>query len=71
MDEQDLSQSIGVCWQEADGTVVLHLKAQADDGTMGSAVLRYAPDHAQYGEILAHVGPFQGAEQKAVAPWPD
>ncbi len=71
MDEQNLFESIGVCWQEADGTVVLNLKAQADDGTVGSAVLRYAPDHTQYREILAHVGPFEGAEQKAVMPWPD
>jgi|GEM_PF-883000 len=64
-------QSIGICWQEADGTVVLHLQAKAPDGTIGSAILRYPTDHIEYLNILDHVGPFNGTEQKIVAPWPD
>lgn len=65
------ADSIGVCWKEADGTVVLHLRALAENGTIGSATLRYPTDHPQYGEICSHIGPLGEGEQKPVAPWPD
>lgn len=64
--------SIGVCWRESDGTVVLHLRAQAGDGTIGSAILRYPPDHPEYAEICAHLGPLLiDGEKKPVPPWPE
>lgn len=64
-------ESIGVCWQEADGTIVLKLKATGPDGVVGQGILRYSPDHKQYQEILDHVGPLSSGDIKAVEPWPD
>jgi len=63
--------SIGLCFKEADGTLVLHLRAVSDNGTVGSAVLRYEPEHPQYAAISLHVGAIACGEQKSVAPWPD
>ncbi len=63
--------SIGVCWLEADGTIVLKLKAVGPDGIVGQGILRYSPDHSQYQDILDHVGPLAPDQTKTVAPWPD
>lgn len=62
--------SIGICWMNEDGTIVLQLRAQAP-GMRGDAVLEYLPEQAEYAEILAHVGPLQPGERKPVAPFPD
>lgn len=63
--------SIGVCWLEADGTIVLKLKANGPGGVVGQGILRYSKEHSQYQDILDHIGPLKSGDIKAVAPWPD
>ena len=74
MDREGTSQkqdSIGVAWLEPDGTIKLHLRATADGGITGTGVLSYSPVHAQYKEILEHVGPLKPGERVPVRPWDD
>jgi hypothetical protein len=61
---------IGTAQMDADGTIVLHLRASSG-GMVGHSIMTYAPDNPQYGEILDHVGPLKPGESKAVRPWPD
>lgn len=63
------AESIGVATMEPDRTIVLQLRATGN-GLIGDALLRYPPDHAQYAEILAHVGPMEPGDSKPVAPFP-
>lgn len=65
------SESIGSVKMEADGTLVLQLRAQSKDGAVGQGLFTYAPDHDRYPKVLAHVGPIGPGEEKAVPPWPD
>ncbi len=61
--------SIGQATMEADGTLVLTLRAQSP-GAIGDGQLRYAPTHAQYQSILRHVGAIRPGESRPVAPFP-
>ena len=56
---------------EADGTVVLYLRAEGAGGITGDARLVYAPTHKDYREILRHLGGLKPGERKPVPPWPD
>lgn len=49
--------TIGAASQEADGTIVLTLRATGPDGLIGDGLLRFSPSHPQYSMIKAHVGP--------------
>ena len=62
---------IGVCWMEPDGTIKMRLRAEGPGGIVGHAMMEYAPDHADYTDILAHVGPIKPGEHKSVRPWPN
>lgn len=63
-------ESIGQATMEANGTIVLHLRAQdSSRGPTGDAVLRYPPDHPQYQSILEHIGGLHPGETKPVPPW--
>lgn len=50
------TQSIGVATEEADGTIVLTLRASGAGGAMGDAQFRYPPSSPDYRKIRAHVG---------------
>ncbi|HIV72723.1 MAG TPA: hypothetical protein H9903_17435 [Candidatus Aquabacterium excrementipullorum] len=63
-------QYIGVAHMRADGTIELHLRAEAPDGAIGEAVFVYAPDHLNYDYILAHVAPLEPHGQTSVRPFP-
>lgn len=62
-------ESIGSARMEADGTIVLQLRAEGG-GAIGDALLRYPPDHAQYASIKDHVGPIEPGQERPVAPFP-
>jgi len=66
-----MGQSIGTARMETDGTIVLDLRAEGPGGIVGHGRLRYAPDHARYAEVLAHLGGLSPGETKSVAPWPE
>ncbi len=65
------SESIGSAKMEADGTLLLRLRAESPDGAIGEGFFRYPKDHAEYDKILKHVGPIKPGEDKPVAPFPD
>lgn len=54
---------------EEDGTIKMRLRAEAPGGIVGHAMLEYPPDHAEYQEIMEHVGPIKVGERKGVKPW--
>jgi hypothetical protein len=63
---------IGTAEMSADGTIVLHLRAEdSKRGIVGHSGLTYPRDHPQYEAILRHVGPMKPGETRAVRPWPD
>lgn len=51
-----MNESIGVATMEAGGTIVLWLRADGPEGSIGDAVLRYLPSDAQYDHVLEHPG---------------
>jgi len=55
---------------EADGTIVLQLRAEGPGRTVGHALFRYPPTHAQYQSTLKHLGGLKPGEEKLVPPWP-
>jgi hypothetical protein len=63
------ARSIGVATMEADGTIVLQLRA-TEDGVHGEGYFRYAPGHKDYSMILGHVGGLRPGESKPVPPFP-
>lgn len=69
--KNEKEKSIGVAWIENDGTIKLNLRATADGGIVGTGLLTYSPAHAQYRDILAHIGPIQPGQRLAVKPWDD
>ena len=62
--------SIGSATMDADGTIVLQLRAEGPDA-VGDALLRYAKDHPEYAKVLQHLGGLKPGESKPVPPWPD
>ena len=63
--------SIGVATMEADGTIVLQLRAEGPGGIRGDAVVRYPVGHPQYQEIIRHLGGLTKGQTKPVPPWPE
>ena len=62
--------SIGSATMEADGTIVLQLRAEGP-GMRGDALLRYPKGHKEYHNVLKHLGGLRPGESKAVPPWPE
>ncbi len=62
-------ESVGVATQEADGTIVLMLRATGPDA-IGDAQFRYPPSHPQYAMIKAHVGLIPPGKSVSVRPFP-
>jgi hypothetical protein len=63
--------SIGSAWMEADGTIVLQLRAEGPGPTIGDALFRYPKTHPQYDSVLRHLRGLKAGEKKLVPPWPD
>lgn len=62
-------QPIGVATQEADGTIVLTLRAEASGGGVGDGQLRYAPSNRDYATIARHVGPIPRGGSVPIRPF--
>ena len=63
--------SVGTATMEPDGTIVLQLRTQADDGTVAETLPRIKPGEPSYASTLQHLGGLNPGETKSVAPWPD
>ena len=56
---------------EADGTLVLNLRAETN-GIVGHSQIRYSTDDPDYQKILKHVGAdMMPGDERLVAPFPD
>jgi hypothetical protein len=64
------SETIGTALMQPDGTLVLQLRAETGS-TLGDAQIIYGTDHAQYQDLLKHLGPMKPGVPKPVLPWPD
>lgn len=63
--------SIGIATMMPDGTIVLQLRGQADDGTVAETQLVIKPGDPTYASTLQHLGGLKPGETKPVPPWPD
>jgi hypothetical protein len=63
--------SIGMATEEADGTIVLTLRADGPGGMVGDSQFRYPPTHKDYRMIQSHVGPVPAGKSVPVKPFPD
>lgn len=63
--------SIGVATMEADGTIVLMLRAEGPGAARGDARITYPRGHKEYDSVLQHLGGLKPGESKPVPPWPD
>ena len=61
--------SIGMATMDADGTIVLYLRATAP-GVVGDGLVRYRPGDKDYDAVLKHLGGLRPGESKPVPPWP-
>jgi hypothetical protein len=60
------TNTIGEARMLADRTLVLELRGDDLRDSMGTGEFRYPTVHPQYDEILAHLGPMQPGERRAV-----
>ena len=70
-ENQPTPKHIGSAKMEANGNILLRLRAEAEDGSIGDAMFRYSPDSPEYTDILRHLGGLKPGESKLVPPWPD
>jgi hypothetical protein len=56
---------------EADGTIVLMLRAEGPGGAVGEGMLRYPPGHKDYQMVKQHLGGLTPGQSKPVPPFPD
>ena len=61
--------SIGTARMLADGTLELQLRAEDGRGAVGEGLFRYGTTHPEYARVLAHVGPMQPGDERAVRPF--
>lgn len=54
-----------------DGSIVLDLRVEEEDSTIGDGRVVCAPTDEHYEEILAHLGGLEIGESKLVPPWDD
>lgn len=64
-------ETIGTATEEADGTIVLNLRATGAGGAVGDGQFRYPKTHPQYATIKAHVGPIPKGGSVMVKPFPE
>lgn len=61
--------SIGSIKMLEDNSVVLHLRAESENGVIGDAMFTYKPEESDYSKIIKHVGGLGVGEEKQVPPW--
>jgi hypothetical protein len=64
-------ESIGIATMEADGTIVLQLRAALPGGGIGEGYFRYPPSHEEYAKVLEHLGGLEPGQSKPVEPFPE
>jgi hypothetical protein len=64
-------EAIGVATMKPDRTIVLQLRATGPGGMVGDGIVEYPPTHANYAEVLQHLGGLEPGQEKPVPPWPE
>jgi len=70
-DELKKAGSIGSATMMEDGTIILNLRAEGPNGTIGDGRLVYRKGDKGYSDVLKHLGGLKPGEFKPVPPWPD
>jgi hypothetical protein len=65
----DTRSSIGEATMKDDGTIILDLRAEGENGEIGIGRLEYPPAHPQYDYIMKHIGGIKPGESKPVPPF--
>jgi len=61
---------IGTATMLSDGTIVMELRAEGDNGLIGMATIEQRPgDGQKYIELLQHLGGIKPGESKLIPPW--
>ena len=69
--KENTQQPIGQATMQEDGSIILQLWAETDDGASGQTFLTYSPTDEDYASILEHIGCLEVGKTKLVFPWPD
>ena len=64
-------KTIGTATMQADGVLVLLLRAADGKGTIGDARVAYQPNDPNYQKVIAHLGGIKVGETKAVPEFKD
>lgn len=66
-----MSDSIGTAFMDPRHVIILHLRAEGENGELGDAQIRVRPGDANYETVLTHVGgDIKPGETRNVAPFP-
>lgn len=68
---RDPAETIGTATITAEGTIVLDLRSQENDGSIVEARLSFAPGDPEYPVVLRHIGKIAPCETVWVRPFPD
>lgn len=60
------ARSIGIATMNSDGTIILRLRAESPDGTIGHAHLTLRRSNPRYKHILSRVGGLKPGESKSI-----
>lgn len=63
--------SIGRATMDENETIIMDLRAVGPNGETGTGRIVYPKSHAQYSEILKHLGGLKPNENKPVPPFED
>lgn len=62
---------IGVALMESDGTLVLTLRANGENGEIGDSVIEYKVEDPEYLNVKKHLGEIEPNQKVLVNPWCD
>jgi hypothetical protein len=61
----------GSATMQDDRSIILMLRAEGPDGSVGDATFEYRPDDHEYDEVLSQLGSIEPGQDKFVPCWPD
>lgn len=67
---QDDLDHVGMATLQADGTLLLNLRAVSADGTIGEAMMVVAPSDDRYDDMRQHIGPIKVGQSVSIPPFP-
>ena len=62
---------VGSAYMEADGTIEMRLRTEADDGTVGEALLVIPPGDPRHAAMVKHLDGIKPGEGRPIKPFPE